>query len=437
MRTMETIRGPALPGCVATRSRRICVCVALLLLLSAAAAAQTPARITLDEAIQLAIAHSPALKAARTQIEQSRAQEITANLRPNPTLSWDSQFIPLFQPSQFSSDFINDTAQFDMGIGYLIERGKKRQHRLQAARDATAVTRAQVADAERTLSFNVAQLFINVLQAESTLQFAADALKSYQETVNISRQRYQAGDISEGDFLKIRLQLLQFQTDVSSARLAKVQALQSLRQLIGYDAIPAAYDVAGDLAYQPLKLNLDDLKAAALRSRPDLLAAQKGVDAAHSQYTLAQANGKRDLNTTFNYSHLSGVNTGAFFFNMELPIFDRNQGEIARTRFALNQAEFTSTAASQAVLTDVDNAFESVRNAEQLVKLYVSGYLDQARQSREITEYAYRRGAASLLDLLDAERSYRSTELSYRSALAAYMAGVEQLREAVGVRQLP
>jgi outer membrane protein, heavy metal efflux system len=437
MRTMETIRGPALPGCVATRSRRICVCVALLLLLSAAAAAQTPARITLDEAIQLAIAHSPALKAARTQIEQSRAQEITANLRPNPTLSWDSQFIPLFQPSQFSSDFINDTAQFDMGIGYLIERGKKRQHRLQAARDATAVTRAQVADAERTLSFNVAQLFINVLQAESTLQFAADALKSYQETVNISRQRYQAGDISEGDFLKIRLQLLQFQTDVSSARLAKVQALQSLRQLIGYDAIPAAYDVAGDLAYQPLKLNLDDLKAAALRSRPDLLAAQKGVDAAHSQYSLAQANGKRDLNTTFNYSHLSGVNTGAFFFNMELPIFDRNQGEIARTRFALNQAEFTSTAAGQAVLTDVDNAFESVRNAEQLVKLYVSGYLDQARQSREITEYAYRRGAASLLDLLDAERSYRSTELSYRSALAAYMAGVEQLREAVGVRQLP
>ncbi len=437
MRTMETIRDPALPGCVATRSRRICVCVALLLLLSVAAAAQTPARINLDEAIQLAIAHSPALKAARTQIDQSRAQEITANLRPNPTLSWDSQFIPLFQPSQFSSDFINDTAQFDMGIGYLIERGKKRQHRLQAARDATAVTRAQVADAERMLSFNVAQLFINVLQAESTLQFAADALKSYQETVNISRQRYQAGDISEGEFLKIKLQLLQFQTDVSAARLAKVQALQSLRQLIGYDAIPAAYDVVGDLAYQPLKLNLDDLKAAAFRSRPDLLAAQKGVDAAHSQYTLAQANGKRDLNTTFNYSHLSGVNTGAFFFNMELPIFDRNQGEIARTKFALTQAEFSSTAASQAVLTDVDNAFEAVRNAEQLVKLYVSGYLEQARQSREITEYAYRRGAASLLDLLDAERSYRSTELSYREALAAYMAGVEQLREAVGVRQLP
>ncbi len=426
-----------LVNAVWAKSLRISACAALLAATVSPAIAQTAKRITLDEAIQLAITHSPALRATRTQIEQSRAQEITANLRPNPTIAWDSQFIPIFQPSQITTDIINDTAQFDLGIGYLIERGKKRQHRLQAAQDATAVTRSQVADAERALSFNVAQQFINVLLAESTLQYAEEALKSYQDTVKISQDRYKAGDISEADFLKIKLQLLQFQTDVSSARLAKTQALQSLRQFIGYDALPADYDVAGELAYQPLKLNLDDLKATALRSRPDLLAAQKGVAAAQSQYTLAQANGKRDLNTTFNYSHVSGLNTGAFFFNMELPIFDRNQGEIARTKFAIGQAEFTSTAATQTVLTDVSNAFEAARSADDVVKLYVSGYLDQAKQSRDITEYAYRRGAASLLDLLDAERSYRSTELSYRQALATYMTGVEQLREAVGTRQLP
>ncbi len=416
---------------------RICVPCTLLFVLCPFAAAQSPQRITLDEAIQLALVHSPTLKATRTQIEQSRAQETTANLRPNPTLAWDSQFLPLFQPSQLTSDFINDTAQFDMGVGYLIERGKKRQHRLQAARDATAVTRAQVADAERTLSFNVAQQFINVLLAESTLHFAQEALHSYQETVNISGQRYKAGDISEGDFLKIKLQLLQFQTDVSGARLARTQALQNLRQLIGYDAVPADYSVAGDLAYQPLKLNLDDLRAAALRSRPDLRAAQTGVAAAQSQHTLAQANGKRDLDTTFNYSHVSGLNTGAFFFNMQLPIFDRNQGEIARTKFSIDQAEFASTAATQTVLTDVGNAYEAVRSADQVVNIYVSGYLDQAKQSRDITDYAYRRGAANLLDLLDAERSYRNTELAYRQALATYMTDVEQLRQAVGTRQLP
>jgi cobalt-zinc-cadmium efflux system outer membrane protein len=417
--------------------RGLFACALLLLSLCPFAGAQSGKRITLDEAIRLALLDSPAIKAARAQIEQNQAQEITANLRPNPTLEWDSQFLPLFQPSQFSADLINDTSQFDFGVGYLIERGKKRQHRLQAARDATAVTRAQVADAERNLSFNVAQQFIDVLLAESTLQFAQEALKSYQDTVGISEQRYRAGDMSEADLLKIKLQLLQFQTDVSSAHLASVQALQSLRQLIGFEAVPAGYDVEGELAYQPPKLNLDDLKLAALDHRPDLLAARRGITAAQSQHDLAQANGKVDLGTTFNYSHVSGLNTGAFFFNIPLPVFDRNQGEIARTRFAIGQAEFTSTAASETVLTDVSNAYEGVRSADEVVKLYVSGYLDQAKESRDINAYAYQHGAASLLDFLDAERSYRSTQLAYRQALASYLLAVEQLREAVGLRNLP
>src|SRR6185369_12524752 len=186
-----------------------------LLLFATQAAGQAKSRISLQEAIDLAVAHNPTLQATRSQIPQSKAEEITANLRPNPVLSWDTQFIPLFNPSQISADYFNTQAQFDLGLGYLLERGKKRQHRLEAARNQTSVTVAQVSDAERTLAFNVAQQFINVLLAESNLEFANEALKSYQETVNISQERYKAGDISEGDFLKIKLQLLQFQTDVS------------------------------------------------------------------------------------------------------------------------------------------------------------------------------------------------------------------------------
>ena len=401
------------------------------------AAAQGPTRITLSDAIDLAMTHNPTLKATRTQVPQSQAQEVTANLRPNPTLSWDSQFLPLFHLSQFTSDLINDQSQFDMGVGYLLERGKKRQHRLEAARDQTAVTRAQVTDAERSLQLTVAQDFIAVLQAEANLSLAQDNLKSYQDTVNISEQRYKAGDISEGDYLKIKLQLLQFQTDVSSALLARQQALVALRQQIGYDAIPADYDVDGELAYQALNLNLDDLKAQALRTRPDLQAAERGVTAAKSQYTLAKANGKQDLNTSFNFSHVSGTSTGAFFFNIPLPVFNRNQGEIARTQFAISQSESQATAASQAVLSDVTNAYEAVHSNSEIVKLYISGYLDNAKQSRDITQYAYQKGAAALLDLLDAERSYRATQLAYRQALASYMTAVEQLRAAVGTRNLP
>lgn len=411
--------------------------VLLVLVVAGTAMAQGPARITMDEAIQLALTHSPTLKAARTQVPQSEAQEVSANLRPNPTLAWDSQFLPLFHLSQFTSDIINDQSQFDMGVGYLIERGKKRQNRLAAAKATTSVTRAQVADAERTVTLAVAQDFITVLQAESNLALAQEDLKSYQDTVSISEQRYKAGDISEGDYLKIKLQLLQFQTDVSTALLARTQALVALRQQIGYDAIPADYDVVGDLAYQPFSLNLDDLKAAALRTRPDLMAAQRGITAAQTQYQLARANGKQDLNTTFNFSHVTGTSTGAFFFNIPLPVFNRNQGEIARTKVAITQSQDQETAASETVLSDVTNAYEAVRSNAQVVQLYTSGYLDAAQQSRDITQYAYQKGAATLLDLLDAERSYRATELAYRDALASYMTAVEQLRAAVGTRNLP
>jgi cobalt-zinc-cadmium efflux system outer membrane protein len=394
-------------------------------------------QITLEQAISMALANSPAIKAARTQIQQSQAQEITANLRPNPTLNWDSQFIPVFSPGDFSSDTLNNLQQFDIGVGYLFERGHKRQNRLQAARDQTAVTAAQVADTERTLVFNVAQQFINVLLANSTLQFAQEGLKSFQETVNISEQRYRAGDISEGDFLKIKLQLLQFQTDVSSARVAKVQALGSLRQLIGYASLPHAYDVVGDLEYQPLTAALSDLQAKALAERPDLQAAKKGVKAANSQISLAKADAKVDFNASASYSHVSGASSTSLFFNVPLPFFNRNQGEIARTKFALTQAELTARAAEDTVLTDVTNAYESANSNQDVVKLYLSGYLKQAQDSLDISQYAYKGGAATLLDFLDAERSYRSTQLAYRQALAAYMLSLEQLRQAIGTRSLP
>ena len=401
------------------------------------AAGQSTTLISLDQAIDLALAHNHALKASRTLILQNQAQEITANLRPNPTLGADTQFIPFFSPQYFSGDNVDVTQQFDIGISYLFERGKKRQHRLQAARDATAVTRAQVADSERTLAFSVGQQFVSVLLAESTLQFALEDLKGFQQTVDISEAQFKAGFIGEGDYLKIKLQLLQFQTDVSSARLAKVQALTGLRQFFGYDAVPADYDVIGDLAYQPIHVKVEDLQARALRERPDYRAAELGITAAQSQYTLAKANSKVDVNGTYDISHVAGETTGSIFASFDLPIFNRNQGEIARTNYALTQAKEQELAASDTVLADVANAYEAVRSNEEVVNLYTSGYLKQAEDSRDISEYAYKRGAASLLDFLDAQRSYRATQLAYRQAMASYMTALEQLKEALGTRNLP
>jgi outer membrane protein, heavy metal efflux system len=384
----------------------------------------------------MALQHNHNLLAARTTIQQNEAQETTANLRPNPVLLGDIQFLPVFQPNNFSSDYIDNTAQFDLGVSYLFERGKKRQHRLQAAKDTTAVTRSQVADSERGLTFSVATQFINVELAESTLEMAMQNLQSFQNTVDIGEVRYKAGDIGEGDLLKIKLQMLQFQTDLSAAQLARVQGLSDLRQLLGYESIPQDYDVAGAFDYQPLKGNAEDFQAKALQNRPDLRAAQLGVVAANSQRELQKAISKRDVTGQASYTHIV-LNDVSLFGQIQLPLFDRNQGEIARAGFAITQAQEQEKFASGQVMTDVRDAFENLRTNDKVVGLYRSGYLDQAQQSRDISEYAYRHGAASLLDFLDAERSYRSTQLAYRQALASYLLALEQLRQAVGTRSLP
>ena len=393
-------------------------------------------RISLDEAIQKALQNNHTLKAARTTIQQNEAQEITANLRPNPVFTLDAQFLPIFRPSEFSADYINTTAQFDAGLSYLFERGKKRQHRLQAAEDATAETKATVTDNERTLTFNVASQFLTTQLAESTLDLALQDMKSFQNTVDISESRYKAGDISEVDYLKIKLQLLQFQTDVAMAQLAKTQALVGLRQLLGYQTVPEDFDVTGDFDYKGVTMKLEDLQAQALNNRPDYRAAVLGVAAAKSQYELAKANGKVDVTGTANYDHVSDTSAASFFGSLQIPIFNRNQGEIARTNYAINQAQELQLAASDQVLSDVLNAYEGVRENDQIIAMYRGGYLDASQKTRDITEYSYKRGAASLLDFLDAERSYRATQLAYRQSLAAYLTAVEQLREAVGTRSL-
>src|SRR6202050_1218858 len=246
----------------------------------AAGAPQGPVRITLDDAIQLALKHNHNLLAAQTTIEQDEALETQANLRPNPSIFADWEYLPLFTPSSWSGSYLENQTEADLGLSYLFERGKKRQHRLQAAKDVTAQARSLVADNERTLTFNVASQFFNVQLAESTLELATKDVESFRKTVDISEFQWKAGGMSEGDFLMIKLQLLQYESDNQPSLLAKDQGLDDLRNMLGYDSVPADYDVAGPFDYQPVKANMEDLQMKALENRPDLRAAQQGVTAA-------------------------------------------------------------------------------------------------------------------------------------------------------------
>ncbi len=405
--------------------------------LAATAAAQRPARISLAQAIQLALTHNPALLAAYSNVAQSRAEEITANLRPNPQLNFQALYVPLFSPSHFTSDFLNNTQEFDLGVSYLWERGRKRQHRLAAARTATRVVRESYLDARRGLAYAVAQQFIAALLAQSSLQFAQRDLSSFERTLAISRSRYRAGQISEGDYLKIKLQQLQFQTDVSAAELAQAQARAGLRQLLGENTLARGFSVVGQLAATPITAGRADLEALALKRRPDYLAALAGVPAAQAQYGLARADARQDVTESAAYTHTGGLNEAGFTASIGLPVFNRNQGEIARTRLAIGQARQAAEAVGDQVLADVRNAWATLRSSNQVVRLYQAGYLQAARQSLAISTYAYQKGAVSLLNFLDAERSYRNVQLSYRQALANAMLAEEQMRNAVGARKLP
>ena len=405
-----------------------------------------PVRITLDEAIDLAIKHNHFLIAMRTTIQQSEAEEITQGLRPNPSLFVDWEYLPIFgspakqNPDLYTGvstgDYLKNNTEGDIGLSYLIERGGKRKDRLQAQKDITAQTRSQVADNERGLTFQVATLFYNAQLAESTLDLAEQDLKSFQSTVDISEHQFQAGGLSENDYLMIKLQLLAFEGDEEQALLAKAQSLSDLRQLLGYESVSPDYDVATDFEYQPAKVNLGDLQIKALQNRPDLRAAQQGVTAADSQYQLQIANGKQDVTVSGNYSHVNGINAATGLASIPLAIHNRNQGEIARTRYAITQAQETQAFTNGQVLTDVRDAYEGLQSNDRIVQLYLSKYLEVATKSRDISEYAYRRGGLALLDFLDAERSYRATQLGYRQTLASYLLALEQLREAVGSRTL-
>jgi cobalt-zinc-cadmium efflux system outer membrane protein len=404
-----------------------------------------PKQITLDEAIQLALQHNHSMLAARMTIQQSEADEKSANVRPNPSLFADWEYLPLGSPAhqnpavyggQSTADYLHNNTEGDIGLSYLIERGKKRQHRVQAAKDLTAQTRSLVADNERTLTFNVASFFVSAQLAQSTIELAEKDLASFRKTVELGELRYNKGAISEDDYLKIKLQLLQFETDYQQAQLAKVQALSDLRQLLGYESVAPDYDVAGAFEYQPIQGNLEDFQLKALQNRPDLKAAQQGVIAARSQYEVQKTIAKPDVTVQANYSHVNAINAVTFYGSIPLPIFNRNQGQIEHTRIAITQAQEQEKAANGQTLTDVRDAYEALRVSDRVVQFYQSSYLDVAQKDRDIAEYAYQRGAVSLLDFLDAERNYRTTQLAYRQALDSYLLAVEQLRQAVGTRNL-
>ena len=382
--------------------------------------------------------NNPTLRAAQISIDESRAQEITAYLRPNPDLTagidqvnpFSTQPPPSGGPSIYSPfAFAFPTAS----ISYLHERRHKRELRRESAQKETEITVAQYADQERNLVFNLRTAFVTTLQEKAILDLTRENLAYYNHLLQVSNDRLKAGDIAKVDYQRLELQRVQYETDVQTAivnlRTAKIQLLMLLNERTPVER----FDVTGPFDFLTDIRPLEELRRVALDTRPDLKAAVESVDKAQTDHRLAIANGSVD--PTFGVDFARNPPIPVYFgVNVSIPlrIFDRNQGEKLRTEQDITRNERLRDAATAQVFNDVDSAYATIESNLTLLRPYKETYLKEAVEVRDTVSFAYTRGGASLLDFLQAQQDYRSTELNYLNLVGSYLTAAAQLNMAVG-----
>lgn len=400
------------------------VCV-VTLAASGTVGAQAPlARLTLDEAVSLAGRANPTIRAKEFEQRAVTAGEITAALRPNPTAN--------FLAEQFGGASDASQVQYTINVGQPIELGGKRQRRIDSARAATRVTGHELDDVRRQIIFLVKKSFGDALAGRESLNLAEQNLQSLDELERIQRFRAERGDISELELLRIQVQRFAFERDAADARQALKAAKIALRAIVGPEQIAEDFEVVGDLAFKDVTLTQADLYRRALANRPDLRAAEAAREKAKADIRLARANAWWDVTPQIEYQRLGPDNTIGFGFSMPLRIFDRNQGEIARTRAEAGRVDAAREVVAVQALSEVDTALAALRTESGKLTVLRDTYLPKAKQARDTVEYAYRRGGASLLEYLDAQRTYRDTAAEYVRSLGSYWTSFYQLETAVG-----
>jgi cobalt-zinc-cadmium efflux system outer membrane protein len=408
----------------------------LWLILAAGLQAAAQQTLTWDQAKVKFETANPALKADALSVDEMHAEEITAYLRPNPqfTGSTDAtQIAPhdgVWQPLK-GTDFVSS-------LSYLHERERKRELRLESTMEGAGIAESQHEDLKRTLEFTLRTAFVNTLQAKAVLELAKADLDYYDHIIQISRDRFKAGDIAHIDLDRIELQRVQYETEIQTAivdlRTAKIQLLQLLN-----DRTPVEqFDVTGPFDFNDTLRPLDDFRQIALDARPDLRAALQTIQQSETNHKLAIANGSTDPTFSGWYTYNSsnnnpnGIQTLGASVSIPLRIFDRNQGEKQRTQIDISRSQEASEATRAQVFSDVDSAYAQVESNITLLKPYKAKYRDQATRVRDTITYSYQHGGASLMDFLNAQSDYRTVQQAYLQLIGAYLTAAGQLNLAVG-----
>ena len=413
------------------------LCLGLLTLPVTVSQALAQRALTWQEVRSKFEAANPTLRAGQIGIDESRAQEITANLRPNPNLTLAADQIDPFSggPPHGPFAYLLTTAS----VSQLWERQHKRGLRLESAQKATAVATSGQADLERSLLFNLRGAFVGTLQEKAILNLAKENLVYYDHLLNVNRERYKAGGIAQVDLKRLELQRVQYESDLQTAevnlRIAKIQLLM----LLNDQTTPVdQFDVIGPFDFTQDLPPLSDVRQSALDTRPDLRAALQSIDKAKTDHRLAVANGSTDPVLGFDVGRNPPIDEYiGFSVNIPLRIFDRNQGEKRRTQLDIDRNDRLAAATRALVFNDVDSAYAAVSSTVILLKPYRAQYLEEASSVRDTIAFSYQHGAASLLDFLNAQADYRSVQVNYLNLVASYLNATNQLNLAVGREVIP
>ena len=384
---------------------------------------------------------NPSLRAGQIGIDESRAQEITAYLRPNPNMTLTSDGTQIYPHQGVWQPLVGTF--YSPSFSYLHERQHKRELRRDSAQGATKIAESSQSDLERTLLFTLRGAFVQTLQQKAIRNLARENLAYYDHLLEVNGERYKAGAIAMVDLDRLQLQRVTYESDLQTAevnlRTAKIQLLTMLN-----DRTPVEqFDVTGPFDFSRQIPPLDEVRQAALDTRPDLRAALEAVDKANTDYRLAFANGSTDPTFSAWYTHNGSfnnpgaLNTLGLSVSIPLRIFDQNQGEKLRTRLDIDRSQKLMEATRAQVFSDVDSAHTTVTSTVILLQPYKDRYLEQATRVRDTIAFSYEHGGASLLDFLNAQAEYRSVQVAYLNLVGAFLNAANQLNEAVGREVIP
>ncbi len=413
---------------------------AVLAMLPCCALAQTPAPVptplSWEQVRQRFEQNNPTLRAGQIGIDESKAQEITAFLRPNPSFTLTADGTQITRNKGVWRPFAGTYET--PGISYLHERRHKRELRLESAQKATGVAVSGQADLQRTLLFTLRMDFIQTLQEKAILDLAKENLSYYDHVLDVNRERYKAGAIAQVDLDRLELQRVTYESDLQIAEESLETAKILLLMLLNDRTPVAQFDVTGPFDFSRQIAPLDEVRQEALDSRPDLRAALQSIEKAKTDHRLAVANGSTDPTLSAWYTHNSsnnnpfGINSVGASVGIPLRIFDHNQGEKLRTQLDIDRSAKLAEATKAQVFSDVDSAYATVTSTLTLLQPYKERYLQQASRVRDTIAFSYEHGAASLLDFLSAQAEYRSVQVNYLNLVASYLSAANQLNLAVG-----